>query len=123
METNRDFNNLGRHLKTIERNIELATKDPILRGGFTQVPNFVLEDAKLGVGAKITYAMFLKYAWDNSYCFPGQERLAKDIGCSERSVHTWMKELETAGLLSVKRRGLGKTNLYTLHFTVKKKRA
>ena len=28
-----------------ERNIELATLDPVARGGFTQVPNFILRDS------------------------------------------------------------------------------
>ena len=29
---------IKKHLENIERNIELNTKDPVLRGGFTQVP-------------------------------------------------------------------------------------
>ena len=34
-----------------ERNIELATLDPVARGGFTQVPNFILKDGNIGLGA------------------------------------------------------------------------
>ena len=115
------FNNLGDHLNRIEKNIELNTKDPVLRGGFTQVPNFILEDSKIGIGAKVTYAMFLKYAWDNDCVFPGQQRLANHMGCSERSVRTYIKELEKLSLLEVTQRGLGKTNLYKLNFTVRNK--
>ena len=55
----------------MERNIELDTLDPVTRGGFTQVPNFILRDGKLSIGAKVTYAMFLSYAWHNEACFPG----------------------------------------------------
>jgi DNA-binding FadR family transcriptional regulator len=64
--------------------------------------------------------MLLKYAWDNGACFPGQVKLAEDMGAGERSVRTYLKELEGAGLLEITQRGLGKTNLYRLFLTVKK---
>ena len=62
-----------------EKNITLNTSDPVARGGFTQVPNFILRDGSISIGAKVTYAMFLSYAWHNESCFPGQERLATDM--------------------------------------------
>ena len=65
--------------------------------------------------------MLLKYAWDDDACFPGQQKLAEDMGSGERSVRTYLKELEDAGFLEVTQRGLGKTNLYRLHLTVKKR--
>src|SRR6266404_6243844 len=101
---------IGEILK--ERNIELATDNPILRGGFTQVPNFILRDSKLSIGAKVTYAMFLSYAWHNDFCFPGQERLAADMGMSISRVNEFIKTLQVAGLVEINRRGQGKTNLY-----------
>ena len=73
------------------------------------------------VGAKLAYAMLLKYAWTDDACFPGQQKLADDMGSGERSVRTYLKELEDAGFLEVTQRGLGKTNLYRLHLTVKKR--
>src|ERR1041384_2908260 len=108
---------LGDILK--EQNIVLATTDPIARGGFTQVPNFILKDPSLSVGAKVAYAMFLSYAWQNDHCFPGQEKLAADMGMSRSSVTAFIGELETVGLVSIQRRGQGKTNIYTVHFQVK----
>jgi len=39
-----------------EKNIQLDTLDPITREGFTQVPNFILRDPSLSLGAKVTYA-------------------------------------------------------------------
>src|ERR1043166_8613174 len=101
-----------------EKNIELDTKDPVARGGFTQVPNFILKDPTLSVGAKVTYAMFLSYAWNNDSCFPGQDKLAADMGMSRPRVTQLISELQDAGLISIKRRGLGKTNIYTIHFRV-----
>src|SRR5215467_11402179 len=90
--------------EVIERNIVLRGADILSARGFTQVPNHVLDSGKLSPGAKLTYAMLLKYAWQNDYCFPGQERLAKDMGLSDRSVRTHLKSLEAGDLLTIKRR-------------------
>src|SRR6266403_3063888 len=111
-----------RHIGEIlkERNIELATQDPVARGGFTQVPNFILRDGSLGLGAKVAYSMFLHFAWNNDSCFPGQDRLAHHMGMSVSRVNEFIKELEAGGLIEIKRRGQGKTNLYRVHFAVKK---
>jgi biotin operon repressor len=103
-----------------ESNIVLDTLDPVARGGFTQVPNFILKSGDLSVGAKVTYAMFLSYAWHNENCFPGQERLAEDMGMSRSRVTEFVGELERAGFITIQRRGQGKTNVYTIHFSVKK---
>src|SRR5580693_7320160 len=111
-----------RHIADVlkERNIELATNDPIVRGGFTQVPNFILKNGSLSLGAKVTYAMFLHYGWHNNFCFPGQERLAEDMGMSQSRVSEFIKELAAAELIEIKRRGMGKTNIYKIKFVVQK---
>ena len=103
-----------------ERNIELATNDPVVRGGFTQVPNFILKNGDLSLGAKVTYAMFLHYTWHNDSCFPGQERLAEDMGMSQSRVSEFIKELQMAELVEITRRGQGRTNLYKIKFVVRR---
>ena len=115
------MDHIGAQLKTIEQNIKLNSADPIALHGFTQLPNFILRDPNLSIGAKTTYALFLSYAWHNNLCFPGQDRLAKDIGMSIGSVNAFIKELEAASLVEITRRGQGKTNLYTINFIVKKR--
>lgn len=102
-----------------EKNIELDSLDPVALHGFTQVPNFILKDPEISVGAKVTYSMFLSYAWHNDSCFPGQDRLAVDMGLSRVRVTQFISELEEVGLVSIQRRGQGKTNIYTIHFHVK----
>lgn len=114
------MNHMGAQLASIKDRIEIVGADNATRFGFTQVPNFILTNDKISVGGKLAYAMLLKYAWADNACFPGQSTLAKDMGAGERSVRTYLKELEQAGFLEVKQRGLGKTNLYRLHLTVKK---
>jgi DNA-binding MarR family transcriptional regulator len=103
-----------------ERNIELASFDPMLRGGFTQIPNLFLRERKLSLGAKVTYALLLSFFWHNNAVFPGQERLGEDMGMSTSRVNEYVKELEKAGYIEITRRGQGKTNLYKLYVTVEK---
>lgn len=98
-----------------DRSLILKGADVATRQGWTGVPNFILESKELSVGAKLTYAMLLKYARELDECFPGQDRLARDIGASRQSVNAYIAELGRAGLVSVKRRGQGKPNLYTVH--------
>ena len=104
------------------KSIILDGFDPVSSQGFTQVPNFVLRSKNLSVGAKLTYAMLLSYAWQNNFCFPGQKTLADDMGVSLRSIVSFIKELQAQESVTVKRRGLNKPNIYTLHLTIKKKK-
>jgi len=106
-----------RHIGDVlkERNIILKAADAASRAGFTQVPNFLLRSKKLSAGDKMTFAMLLSYAWQNDFCFPGQQRLAQDLGLTDRSVRTHLKSLEASELLAIKRRGQGKTNIYELN--------
>jgi biotin operon repressor len=98
-----------------DRNLRLKGADIATRRGWTGVPNFILESDAISVGAKLTYAMLLKYARELDECFPGQDRLAKDMGTSRQSVNTYISELSKAGLITVQRRGQGKPNLYVIH--------
>lgn len=112
---------IGGNLANIERNMRINSTDPVSRFGFTQVPNFILRQRGLSANAKTCYALLLSYAWHNDCCFPGQDRLAEDMGLSRPSVTAFIKELEACGLLEIERRGLGKTNIYAINFTIKKK--
>lgn len=103
-----------------EKNIILETHDPVVAGGFTQVPNFILKNKDLGVGEKLTFSMLLSYVWNNDCCFPGQETLAKDMGVTRQSVNIFIQSLQRKGFLTIKRRGLGKTNIYVIRYRVHK---
>jgi helix-turn-helix protein len=96
---------IAHRIADIARNIEIVGADPVTLHGFTQVPNFVLVKKDISVGAKLAYAMLLKYAWGDNACFPGQLKLAEDMGAGERSIRTYLKELEAVGILEIKQRG------------------
>lgn len=97
-----------------EKTIILEGADNLTKEGFTQVPNFVLKSKDISSNAKLVYAGLLSYAWHNNYCFPGQERLSRDLGLGERTVNRAIQELSKQNFIDVKRQGLGKPNVYTL---------
>ena len=99
----------------VDRNLILKGADLATQKGWTGVPNFILESKDISVGAKLTYAMLLKYAREKAESFPGQDRLAVDMGTGKRSIVRYIAELEKVGLLTVKRRGQGRSNIYTVH--------
>ena len=104
------------------QNIVLQGFDPISAGGFTQVPNFLLKDPKISANAKVVYSMLLSYAWNNDRVFPGQDRMATDIGTSQPTIARAVKELEDNGWLEIQRRGQGKTNVYILKYRIIEKK-
>jgi|SRR6266568_7820622 DNA-binding MarR family transcriptional regulator len=97
----------------LEKNT-IIVQDAALKTGFVQLPNFILTDKKLSANAKLSYALLLSYAWQKDSCFPGQQRMADDLGLSERHLRRAIKELEDSNYISVERRGLNKTNVYTI---------
>src|SRR4051812_9169287 len=85
----------------------IVIEEERLKESFTQIPNTILRRQELSPGAKLSYVMLLSYAHQKDSCFPGQEKLAEDLGAGRRSVIRYIKELQDSGLLVVKRRGLG----------------
>lgn len=103
--------------KDTDKEIILDGADLVSQKGYTLIPNYVLHNGQLSGRAKLVYSLLLSYAWGNKdSSFPGQEKLADECGSSPRSVWSAVRELEKAGFITVIRRGLGKTNLYILHF-------
>ena len=96
-------------------NEHVIIEDEGLRSGFTQIPNLILRNPELTLGAKVTYGLLLSYAWQKDNCYPSQDRLAADMGAGERSVIIYLQQLTAAGLISIRRRGLGQTNVYVIH--------
>ena len=97
-----------------EKNIILRGADAFTEKGFTQVPNSILRSQKLGMGAKMAYAALLSYAWNEDYCFPGQQRLADDLGVSRQTANEYLQELKRKGYVNIVRKGQGRPNVYEL---------
>jgi hypothetical protein len=86
---------------------------PLFRDGFTSIPNVVLRRIDLSGNAKALYAIVLdlvQYQREE----PDMQGLGELIGAGEKAAKAALKQLVDAGLLEVKRRGLGRTNAYFL---------
>ena len=99
-------------LKEILDRHTIVVVNEALKHGFTQIPRYILRDKHLSFGARLTYAVLLSYAWQDESCFPGQERMAKDLGVTRKSINDYLNELKRCNYISWERRGLGKTNIY-----------
>lgn len=102
-----------------EKNIIIKGADSLSLSGFTQVPNAILKSGEISAGAKLVYALLLSYAWHNDYCFPGQDRLADDIGIARGTVNRHIKELSEKGFVKITRKGQGRANLNELNLKAK----
>ncbi len=99
-------------IKDILEKDTVVVLNEALKRGFTQLPNYVLKSNELSPGAKLAYAVLLSYAWEKDSCFPGQDRMGKDLGVGRQAVNGYLQELKKYKFISWKRRGLGKTNIY-----------
>lgn len=73
----------------------------------------VVSDSSLSIGARLLLVVLLKYAGTNGRCFASQEVLAKDMGCSARTVRTYLNELKKAKQLAWRREGFNGPNIYS----------
>ena len=62
----------------------------------------------------LLYGFLLSYAWQDGSCFPGYDRLTEDLQCGRSQLSKWIQELRAGGYVDVKRRGQGKTSIYTI---------
>jgi hypothetical protein len=93
----------------------IIVENEMLRAGFAALPYMVLRDTRLSVGARLAYAVLLMYAWQEGSCFPGQKRMAADLGISERNLRRFLSELRGLAYISWRKVLPGGTNTYTLH--------
>ncbi len=84
------------------------------RAPFVMIPLELLNDHGLHGGVLRLWAVLKQHARQRNIAYPGQKRLAKLCGCSERSIRTYTGVLVAQGLVKVIRRGRMKTNVYIL---------
>ena len=82
--------------------------------GHVRVPLSLLERDAVSDGAKLLYGYLAWRAGDKGYCWPGEERIAKDLGKSVPTVRRRLKELESLALVECTRPGKRLTNRYRI---------
>ena len=81
--------------------------------GFVRLPRAVLRAPGLSDRAKLLYALLLDYARQDGCCWPGLARLRADLGGGHNQLARAVRELEAAGLVARRRRGFGRTTVYS----------
>jgi hypothetical protein len=93
---------------------QIIVENEMMRAGFSALPYRVMKDQKLSVGARLTYAFLLMYAWQEGSTFAGQARMAQDMGVSERQLRRYLTELRDAGYIKVERQDKRYNNTYII---------
>jgi len=91
--------------------------NPISQAGFTMIPNAVVLDERISLGAKMTYGYLKHLAWStkSDAVESALTTLCRDLAISENTARGYVRELSTIGLVETRRRGLGKPNIYVVH--------
>ena len=97
-----------------ERMERIIVENEMLRAGFAAFPYLVMRDKKLSLGARMTYAFLLMYAWQQGSCFPKQAVMADSMGISSRQLQRYLSELKMADYISIERRDKRFHNTYIL---------
>lgn len=91
--------------------------DPNLDPGhYAKVSTAFMRNPHYSVTVKALYILLLTYAVQYEVVCPGQARLSGELDISEKTLRAAIDVLEAAGLLVVKRRGQGLTNIYKIYF-------
>jgi hypothetical protein len=72
------------------------------KGSFGIITNEIFK-ADLTSTSKLMWSKLAQYARQDTYCFPRQSLLAKDLNIDERTVRNSLDELETKGFIRVER--------------------
>lgn len=85
---------------------------------FSPVPNWVQRLASITMGAKLTYGRLLQCANNEGVAWPSQRYLARELGCSLRSVVKYVGELKKHQLIEVSKVLVGEFPRTTYRFIV-----
>ena len=82
----------------------LRSKSTVKQLGWAQVYHVLTLDKELSDGAFRLYALLLKYARQSGGCWPGVERLTRDLGKTKSTIKARLAELAERGLVTRERR-------------------
>lgn len=92
----------------------LINKEPRYTKDFVQIPFVILRNPGIGPLEKVLYMNLVSYAWYVDEVFPGQDRLAWDLGVNIKTVRKGLVNLKKVGLISWRQQGFNKPNIYTI---------
>lgn len=112
MQPIQPMHRIGDGLK--QRYDQIIIQNQMLKAGFASLPYMVMRDTGLSLGARLTYAFLLMYAWQEGSTFAGQVKMAADMGISERHLRRYLTELKDQGYIAIERQDKRYNNTYVL---------
>ena len=97
--------------KRVER---IIVENELLRAGFAAFPYLVMREKRLSIGARMSYAFLLMYAWQEGSCFTKQASMAEAMGVCSRQLQRYLYELRGAGYIKIERQDKRFNNTYIL---------
>lgn len=77
------------------------------------IPNYVVQDQKITLGAKLTFGILCQFSGKSGLCYPRQGVIAERLGASIRQTRRYVEELKKEKYIRVTRQGLTKANVYS----------
>ena len=93
---------------------QIIIENEMMRAGFAALPYMVMRDKKLTIGARLTFAFLLMYAWQEGSTFAGQEKMSQDMGVSERQLQRYLYELRDTNYIKIERKDKRYNNTYII---------
>ena len=97
-----------------ERVERIIVENEMLRAGFAAFPYLVMRDKSLSIGARMTYAFLLMYAWQEGSCFAKQANMAEVMGVSARQLQRYLYELRDNQYIRIERHDKRFNNTYVI---------
>jgi hypothetical protein len=97
-----------------QRYDRVVFQNQMLNAGFAAFPYLVMKDKNLSIGARMTYAFLLMYGWQENRSFAGQEKMAGEMGVSERQLQRYLYELRDAKYVKIERKDRRFNNTYII---------
>jgi len=116
-EKNQMLEDLGKIMNKLKNQGIAIFTDEVFYG---KAPTKFLRDPKIKLQAKGLYSVMHSYSQPkelmlNPKTFVSLNTLAKATGLHRKNIMEWIRRLEEAGWLTVKRRGFNLSNWYILH--------
>lgn len=94
---------MGSRLSNASRHSLAERWTPVIsKTGFTMVPNIFLErfvELNITTSEAMLLILLVSFKWTKQAPFPSVQKLASQMGCSERNVRKLCKSLESVGYL------------------------
>lgn len=100
------------YLGRVERPRLTVVKDDGGQATYSALPHAVLFDTRLSQGARLLYAVMQAHWWQGGECWASHLTLAAQLGCKDRMLRYYMRELIERGYITERRRGHGQAKAY-----------